>query len=88
MKIKGLKSQNPRDHMSESELIFIDLAGLSTQQIAKTDEATGLQENTKACKKGGKIAKDVRLQLEKQTKKNLVTGENFLAPGKEPKKLS
>ena len=52
MKIKGLKSQNLRDHMSESELIFIDLAGLSTQQIAETDEATGLQENTKACKKG------------------------------------
>ena len=45
---------------------------------AETDEATGLQENTKACKKGGKIAKDVRLQLEKQTKKNVVTGENFL----------
>ncbi|MFN5090100.1 MAG: hypothetical protein ACK5F6_08890 [Bacteroidota bacterium] len=55
--------------MIESELIFIDLAGLSTQQIAETDEATGLQENTKACKKGGKIAKDVRLQLEKQTEK-------------------
>lgn len=48
MKIKGLKSQNLRDHVSESKLIFTDLAGLSTRQIAETDQATGLQENTKA----------------------------------------
>lgn len=36
-KIKGLKSQNLRDHMSEAELIFTALAELSTRQIAETD---------------------------------------------------
>ena len=56
--VKGLKSQNLRDHMSEAELIFTALAELSTRQIAETDEAKGLQENAKAGKKGGKIAKD------------------------------
>ena len=86
-KIKGLKSQNLRDHMSEAELIFTALAELSTRQIAETDEAKGLQENAKAGKKGGKIAKDARLQLEKQTGKKVVTGENFLPPSAEKKKL-
>lgn len=85
--IKGLKSQNLRDHMSEAELIFTALAELSTRQIAETDEAKGLQENAKASKKGGKIAKDARLQLEQQTGKKVVTAENFLPPSKEQKKL-
>jgi hypothetical protein len=85
--VKGLKTQNLRDHMSEAELIFTALAELSTRQIAETDAAKGLQENAKASKKGGKIAKDARIQLEQQTGKNIVTGENFLPPKKEKKKL-
>jgi prophage antirepressor-like protein len=85
--LKGLKSQNLRDHMSEAELIFTALAELSTRQIAETDEAKGLQENAKASKKGGKIAKNARLQLEEQTGKNVVTGENFLPPIASKKKL-
>lgn len=85
--LKGLKSQNLRDHMSEAELIFTALAELSTRQIAETDEAKGLQENAKASKKGGKIAKNARLQLEEQTGKNVVTGENFLPPTTNKKKL-
>jgi hypothetical protein len=85
--LKGLKSQNLRDHMSEAELIFTALAKLSTRQIAETDEAKGLQENAKASKKGGKIAKNARLQLEEQTGKNVVTGENFLPPTANKKKL-
>ena len=85
--IKGLKSQNLRDHMSEAELIFTALAELSTRQIAETDEAKGIQDNAKASKKGGKIAKDARLQLEQQTGKKVVTGENFLPPGTIKKEL-
>ena len=85
--LKGIKSQNLRDHMSEAELIFTALAELSTRQIAETDEAKGLQENAKASKKGGKIAKDAKQQLELQTGKKVVTGENFLSPVKEKKKL-
>ena len=85
--LKGLKTQNLRDHMSEAELIFTALAELSTRQIAETDEAKGLTENAKSGKKGGKIAKDARLALERKTGKKVVTGENFLPPPKENKKL-
>ncbi|MDP1813772.1 MAG: BRO family protein [Leadbetterella sp.] len=86
--LKGLKSQNLRDHMSEAELIFTALAELSTRQIAETDEAKGLRENAVASKKGGKIAKDARLKLEEQTGKKIVSGENFLPPKKVKSELT
>ncbi|MCP9756260.1 hypothetical protein EGI26_13940 [Lacihabitans sp. CCS-44] len=86
--LKGLKSQNLRDHMSEAELIFTALAELSTRQIAETDEAKGLTENAVASKKGGKIAKDARLRLEEQTGKKVVSGENFLPPKKVKSELT
>jgi DNA-damage-inducible protein D len=85
--LKGLKSQNLRDHMSEAELIFTALAELSTRQIAETDKAKGLQQNAVAGKRGGAVAKNARKELEAKTGKSVVTGENFLPPKKENKKL-
>ena len=85
--LKGLQSHNLRDHMSEAELIFTALAELSTRQIAETDEAKGLQQNAVAGKKGGAVAKNARKELESKTGKSVVTGENFLPPVKENKKL-
>jgi len=76
--IKGLQSQNLRDHMSEAELIFTALAELSTRQIAESVEANGLAENTDAAKKGGRIAKQARKALEDKTGKSVVTGDSFL----------
>ena len=52
--LKGLKTRNLRDHMSEAELIFTALAELSTRQIAETTTATGLSENKVAAKTGAK----------------------------------
>lgn len=86
-KLKGLKTQNLRDHMSEEELIFSALAELSTRKIAETDEAKGLEENKVPAKKGGKIAKDARLALEEKIGKSIVSGANYLAPKKAKKKL-
>ena len=80
--MKGLKTQNLRDHMSEAELIFTALAELSTRQIAESVVATGMEENADAGKKGGKIAKGARLELEQKTGKSVVSGENFLVPSK------
>jgi DNA-damage-inducible protein D len=79
--LKGLKTQNLRDHMSEAELIFTALAELSTRQIAETIVATGMAENQTAARTGGKIARRARLELESQTGKRVVTGENYLPPG-------
>ncbi len=49
--LKGLKSQNLRDHMSEAELIFTALAELATRQIAESVQAAGMAENSEAGKK-------------------------------------
>ena len=76
--MKGLSSHNLRDRMSEAELIFTALAELSTRQIAQSVEATGLADNKTAAKAGGRIARQARNQLESQTGKSVVSGENFL----------
>lgn len=78
--LKGLKSQNLRDHMTEAELIFTALAELSTRQIAESVEATGMHQNSKAAQDGGRIAKRARLQLEDKTGKKVVSKENYLPP--------
>ena len=82
MDMKGLRTQNLRDHMSEAELIFTALAELSTRQIAEVTDATGMTENKSAAKAGGKIAKRARLELESKTGKKVVTGENYLPPSR------
>ncbi len=81
-KIKGLKSQNLRDHMSDAELVFTALAELSTRQIAESTQAIGLEENKKASIKGGRIAKNARLELEEKTGQKIITNSNFLPPPK------
>ena len=85
--LKGLKSHNLRDHMTEAELIFTALAELSTRQIAETINAKGLNENAIASKKGGAVAKNARKELEAKTGKSVITSENFLPPAKGKKKL-
>lgn len=85
-KLKNLKSQNLRDHMTEEELLFTALAEMSTRKIAESVGATGLEENKTPAKKGGRIAKNARLELEQKTGKKVVSKNNYL-PQKTSKKL-
>ena len=84
--LKGLKTQNLRDHMTEAELIFTALAELSTREIAASEHATGVPENESAGKKGGRIAKKARLELEETTGKKVISNENYL-PSKKQKQI-
>ena len=86
-RIKGLKSQNLRDHMTDAELVFTALAELSTRQIAETEKAKGFEGNKVPAIKGGRIAKNARLELENKTGKKIVSEHNFLQMQKENKKL-
>ena len=86
-KLKKLKTQNLRDHMSDAELIFTALAELSTRQIAETMKSKGLEENKTPARKGGRVAKNARKELESKTGKKVVSGENFLQPPQVSKKL-
>ena len=84
-KIKGLKRENLRDHMSEAELIFTALAEMSTREIAENMEAKGMEENKIAGRKGGGISKKARIELEEKTNKKVVSGGNFLGDNKRKK---
>lgn len=72
------KGENLRDHMTDLELIFTMLGEASTTEITKKVDAKGFGENKTAAKKGGKIAGDARVALEKETGKNIVSKENYL----------
>ena len=85
--LKGLKSQNLRDHMSEAELIFTALAELSTRQIAESENATGIEENKKSAKRGGKIAKEAKEKLELETGQKVVSDSNFLPKKSKTKQI-
>ena len=84
--LKGLKTQNLRDHMTEAELIFTALAEMSTRQIGETQKANGLWENKVSAHKGGRIAKNARTELEERTGKRVVSNQNYLI-GKIQKKI-
>ena len=64
--------------MSDAELVFTALAELSTRQIAETMETKGLEQNKIPAKKGGRVAKNARKELEKKTGKSVVSENNFL----------
>ncbi len=85
--LKGLKTQNLRDHMSEAELIFTALAELSTRQIAEQMRPVGLEQNKVPARAGGQIAKNARKALEEKTGKSVVTGESYLRPSSSKKRL-
>ncbi len=85
--IKGLKSQNLRDHMTDLELNFSMLGEASTTEIEKKKNPVGFVENQTAAKQGGKIAGDARKALELETGTNVVTEKNYLPEKKQPKKL-
>lgn len=85
--LKKLKTENLRDHMTDAELVFTALAELSTRQIAETMRSIGLEENKVPARKGGKIAKNARLELEQKTRKNVISGSNYLPQGRKRLKI-
>ena len=79
-KLKGLKRENLRDHMNDLELLFTQLGEAATTQIARTDDAQGMNPNKDAARRGGGVAGTARKQLEKETGKGVMTHKNYLAP--------
>ncbi len=84
--LKGLERENLRDHMTDLELIFSMLGEAATTEITKTKDAQGFDENRTAAQKGGRIAGEARQKLEKETKKKVVTPENYLAISQKEKR--
>ena len=86
-KVKGLKSQNLRDHMTDLELIFSMLGEASTTKVTRAKNAKGFIENKVAAKIGGKIAGNALKELEKESGEKVITSENYLPESKKKKEL-
>lgn len=87
-KVKGLKSQNLRDHMNDLELIFSMLGEASTTAIVKTRNPKGFVENQIAAKQGGSVAGKARRDLEMKTGQKVVSSENYLPATQKGKQLN
>ena len=74
--LKGLKKENLRDNMSNVELILNMLAEASTTEISQNEKPETFEENKNVARKGGKVAKAARVQLEETTGKSVVTSKN------------
>jgi hypothetical protein len=74
--LKGLKKENLRDNMTNTELILNMLAEASTKEISAATNPKDFEENKKVAKQGGNVAKVARLELEDKTGKKVVTSLN------------
>lgn len=89
-KLKGLKKENLRDNMTNTELILNMLAEASTKDISVATKPKDFDESKEVAKQGGNVAKVALKELESKTEKNVVTSlnaKNFLPSMKNNKKL-
>jgi len=74
--LKGLKKENLRDNMTNTELILNMLAEASTKDISAATNPETFNESKKAAKQGGNVAKVAMKELEAKTGKKVVTALN------------
>lgn len=85
--LKGLaKRHNLRDHMTGLELVLTMLGEEATKEIAINTDAQGFSQNREAAKAGGSAAGAARKEIERRTRKPVLSRDNFLK-GTDPKKL-
>lgn len=73
-KFKGLKKENLRDNMTNTELVLNMLAELSTKRISETTNPETMNDHSNVARQRGEIARNARLELEAKT------GENVISP--------
>lgn len=87
--LKGLKKENLRDNMTNTELVLNMLAELSTKQISEATEPDTFNEHIDVAMQGGEVARNARLELEAKTGKQVISplnAKNRLRLNKENKK--
>jgi hypothetical protein len=76
--LKGLKKENLRDNMTNTELILNMLAEASTKDISVANEPKTFDENKEVAQQGGNVAKVALKELESKTGKKVVTSLNAI----------
>ncbi|MFA5797292.1 MAG: BRO family protein [Candidatus Woesearchaeota archaeon] len=75
-RLKSLKKENLRDNMTNLELVLNMLAEATTTEISKNEDPKTFPENKNVAKRGGTIAGNTRIDIEKQLKRSVVTTKN------------
>lgn len=75
---KGLRKESLRDNMSDIEVTLADLGEIATREIAKKHNPRGLKENIEMARRGGKIANNARVDLEREIGEKVITNNNNL----------
>jgi len=70
---KGLKKENLRDNMTNTELVLNMLAELSTKNISEASNPETFGEHAKVAAQGGEIARNARRELELKTGKSAIS---------------
>lgn len=73
---KGLKKENLRDNMTNTELVLNMLAEVAATDISQVRQPEGFEQSAEVAQEGAKAAKAARLQLEKSTGKPVVSKLN------------
>lgn len=74
--LKGLKKENLRDNMTNTELILNMLAEASTKDISQATDPATFDESMEVARQGGTVARVARMELEARTGKKVVTHLN------------
>ncbi len=74
--LKGLKKENLRDNMTNTELILNMLAEASTKDISEAVNPEGFEQSKEVARQGGTIAGNARKELEAKTGKKVVSSLN------------
>ena len=74
--LKGLKKENLRDNMTNTELILNMLAEASTKDISQSVNPETYEDSKKVARQGGNVAKVALKELESKTGKKVVSPLN------------
>jgi len=86
-KIKKLKRENLRDHMTDLELIFTMLGEKVTTEISQQEKPDTFVKNKKVAKRGGNVAGSARKETEKEIGRSVISKENYLRIPESQKQL-
>ena len=75
---KGIRKENLRDNMTDLEVAITNIGELATREIAKNEKPVGLNENRKAAKRGGGVAKKTKDFFEEETGSTVITKNSSL----------
>lgn len=78
--LKGLKKENLRDNMTNTELILNMLAEASTKDISQAVNPETFEDSKKVAEQGGNVAKVALKDLEAKTGKKVVSALNAKTP--------